>query len=230
MRTVSAFARRALRHLHFRLVSAPRGRGRVIPKTTWDGDYRLGVWDHLDSLDEMAHYAVIAGYVAAPELADAPAVLDVGCGRGILYHHLRRVRLDRYVGVDLSSEALVDARRRAGGGASFEQADFESWEVPRRFDFVVFNESLYYARDPAATLTRYGTCLTAGGYLIVSIYRNGHEKPLWRSIERHASAVHGTTVDNGRGGVWDIRVLRPGRVAPFHTASRLVGAAGGQGG
>lgn len=78
-------------------------------------------------------------YKAFLELHDLrnASVLDVGCGVGDLYEHVRRWACQcDYTGFDLSSEMIRICRSRFPA-AKFATGDFLAWEPRRRFDYVV---------------------------------------------------------------------------------------------
>jgi SAM-dependent methyltransferase len=199
---------RRVRRLYYDLVLGPRGYGRPISKAAWEAKHTPKYWGFLSSVDEMAHYMVIVGYIH--HLQASPRILDVGCGPGRLLELLTPSRFDSFTGIDLSSEAIKQAHGLGIGKARFAVADFEEWEAPGRFDTIVFNESLYYARRPVDTLARYGCALADNGLLLVSMVRYGNHGVIWRQIERRFTAVHATAVETDRGQAWDIKVLRPG--------------------
>lgn len=204
--------------------------GRPLPAERWDRQYREGALDFLDSIDELAHYAVIAGYVQV--LFEAPAVLDIGCGHGRLVQLLAPLGFRRYVGIDLSREAIARARRTGPANARFHVADFDQWRPTGRFSVIVFCESLNYAKHPAAALLRYAHALEPGGAIIVSLYRHPNHPRIWRNVERHFRVVDATTVRNRKGQRWDIRVLRemPGRREEADAGGGSVRRGGGRGG
>lgn len=185
----------------------PRDFGRPLPRKTWDRQYRDGAWESLDSLDEFAHYLVIAGYVHY--LFPSPTVLDVGCGPGRLAKLLEALGCASYVGIDLSPEAVRRARRRAPTRARFQVADLNRWRPGGRFSVIVFCESLNYAIRPIATLRRYARALRPAGGIIVSLYRHPNHRRIWKQAERHFAILDSTTVTNGRRQTWDIKVLQP---------------------
>ncbi len=181
--------------------------GRPVPRETWDQQFRDGTWEWLDSIDDFAHYMVIAGYVHY--LFTSPTILDVGCGQGRLAELLAPCSFERYLGIDLSAEAIKRARRRPGTHARFRVADLNEWHPPGRFSVIVFCESLNYALHPVSTLVRYARALERDGAIIVSLYRHRNHGRIWKNAARYFRIADSTTVINPKGATWDIRVLRP---------------------
>jgi SAM-dependent methyltransferase len=192
--------------LHFWLAKAYRGAGRPATKAVLDMQYQSGGWRRLDTLEQMLPCMIVAGYVH--HLGREPRVLDVGCGHGRLAALLSRFPIESYVGIDLSSEAISQARGAAIAGAEFVTADFDQWRPAGKFDVIVFLDSLYYAEDPLATLNRYSNALDADGHLIVSMYRYSNNALIQRRLARHFDELDRTTVRN-HGKRWDIQILRP---------------------
>jgi SAM-dependent methyltransferase len=179
---------------------APAGKG------TWDEGYRLGRWAFMRELDEAARYAVIAAFVR--RLAPSGAVLDVGCGEGLLVDALRPLGYRRYLGIDVSEAAVSQAKPRADASTAFVAADAEGEPPPGPWDVVVFNESVYYFRDPLATLRRYESVLATGGAFVVSTFRSRRAAAVVRALLRRYRQVEATTVSNAKGS-WTVRVLAP---------------------
>ena len=99
----------------------------------------------------------------------APTVLDLGAGNGWLSSRLAEAGC-RPVAVDV----LDDERDGLGACRHYDakfprvQADFDDLPfATRQFDAVIFNGSIHYAPDVAATLGRAGTLLAPGGVLAV---------------------------------------------------------------
>ena len=183
-----------------------RGRGLPEPRALWEEQYRVGVWEYLDSASEIAHYMVIVGYVQ--HFCANPAILDVGCGHGRLFELLHRYPFKSYLGVDFSAEAIQRAQVAATGGAQFERVDFEKFVPPSRYDVIVFNESIYYAPRPEEVLSRYMSALTPDGVMIVSMCQNRWQGSIWTALESVAEIVHSTAVTNESDLTWHVRVLR----------------------
>ena len=162
--------------------------------------------ERLDSIDEFAHYMVIAGYVHY--LFESPTILDVGCGPGRLAELLAPFSFTSYLGIDLSTEAIKRARLREQTRARFRVVDLNEWNPRGRFSVIIFCESLNYAIHPVTTLLRYGRALERNGAIIVSLYRHRNHGRIWRNADRYFRTADSTTVVNRQGEAWDSRVLR----------------------
>jgi trans-aconitate methyltransferase len=209
METYLSLIRRVFRRAKFEILDKPRGLGRPICAQVWNADYQAGNWRHLESLSEHAHYSIIASYIAA--FGTNADVLDMGCGAGVLTRYLYPSSYRHYCGVDVSTAAIGQAMRFGSDGViEFKQGNFDTWISENRFDIIVFNESLYYARDARATLERFIDTLSPNGWLIVSMHHYGsHHYAVWRRVETAFSVMHSTHVENEKGQKWSIKVLRP---------------------
>jgi len=175
-----------------------------LSKEGWEAQYRDGGWEFMRALDELARYAVIAAF--AQHLAPAGALLDVGCGEGLLVDHLRPRGYRRYLGVDLAEAAIAAASPRRDERTDFEAADAETFASDERFDVIVFNESVYYFHQPLATLRRYERMLAPGGAFVVSMFRSRRSEAIARQLESAYTLREETSVSN-RKGTWVVRVL-----------------------
>jgi trans-aconitate methyltransferase len=88
-----------------------------------------------------------------------------------------------YLGVDFSRAAIDRATSLCIPAAEFEVADFETWDAPRRFDIVIFNESLYYAHQPAEMVERSLRWLNNNGLVVVSMWRHGDVRRIWKAVD-----------------------------------------------
>jgi SAM-dependent methyltransferase len=183
------------------------GRG-DLPQTPerWDAEYASGRWEVLARSDELARYAIIAGFLAR----DRPGgfVLDVGCGEGLLCDHLRPAAGGAYLGIDLSAVAIERAKRRCREGIRFAVADAEAFVPDRRPDAVVLNECLYYFHDPLGQAGRYLDLLARDGILIVSMFRSLRATALLRALRARHRPLEELEVRH-RKGAWRMAVFRP---------------------
>lgn len=196
-----------LRKLRQKFLLAPAGYGRPIPKDALDGEYRSGAWAHFGELPELARQSIVVGAVTA--LFPHPSILDLGCGSGRLAQLFQPHPFRRYLGVDLSTEGLRLARELKLPRCEFLEGNFETWRPTETFDVIIFSESIAYAADPGATVAAFAPHLAPDGMAVISNFRFGHWKAHWRRIERHLTAFESTTVTNGRGDTWDVKLLRP---------------------
>jgi SAM-dependent methyltransferase len=182
------------------------GRGDVpVPRRSWEDQYRAGIWSFLEEPAELARYGVVAANVR--RLRPAGAVLDLGCGEGVLADHLRPDGYRSYLGIDLSMAAVAAAARRADATTRFAVADAEDWPLSGAFDAVVINECLYYMREPLALAKRAWSALRPGGILVVSMYRTGRTSGLSRLLARELPRLEEVVVSSRRGA-WIVGLYR----------------------
>ncbi|HEX3127388.1 MAG TPA: class I SAM-dependent methyltransferase, partial [Thermoanaerobaculia bacterium] len=134
----------------------------------------------------------------------------IGCGEGILQERLDPARYSRYVGVDVSAEAI----QRAAGNekTTFLCADAAVWQPEGTFDLVVFNECLEYFDDPLAVVRRYEPALVPGGAFLVSMFtgvETARTLRIWRWLESVYAVEDSTRVTNRAGISWILKVLKP---------------------
>jgi SAM-dependent methyltransferase len=139
-------------------------------------------------------------------------VLDLGAGSGWLSHRLTGLG-HHAVAVDAIDDEVdgLGAARHYATEFPRVQADFDALPfVPGQFDLVVFNGSLHYAADAAATLERAHRALAPGGSLVVM------DSPVF-SADRDAPAAHDGVGPPGSGvltfarlaGIAEKLALRP---------------------
>ncbi len=182
------------------------GRGDApVSQETWEEQYRAGRWRFMGALDELARYSVIAGYVN--ELHPGGSVLDVGSGEGILLDHLRPFGVTKYLGVDLSEEAVRQGAQRMDESATLVAANAETYRPEARWDAIVFNECVYYFEDPVGTVLRYRGALAEGGTLIVSTFRSRRADVIAKRLIERLPLVEEVGVTN-RKGTWMVRLFK----------------------
>jgi 2-polyprenyl-3-methyl-5-hydroxy-6-metoxy-1,4-benzoquinol methylase len=124
-------------------------------------------------------------------------VLDIGCGEGLLRDRLRVHGYRRFVGVDLSEEAVRAARAGADARDEFVAAAAETFTPHERFDAVVFNECLYYLDDPVGVAGRYREFLAPGGALVVSMFRARRSSAIQRLLRAAFPVLEESEVGSG---------------------------------
>lgn len=199
-------AGRAAQLAYFAVFDGTRGRGRPRPVENWDAQWRDGEWDYLVSEDELPRYAVVAGYVRT--MNSTSTLLDVGCGHGQLLALLGEGAIGAYHGIDVSSEAVRRAQESAPAFATFEVADLTQWVATERYDVVVMNEVLYYVADTVTEVRRYLERVRPGGVMIVSMFRHGNTRLIWRRLAQNFPVLDACEVRNRLGEVVDIKLLR----------------------
>jgi 2-polyprenyl-6-hydroxyphenyl methylase/3-demethylubiquinone-9 3-methyltransferase len=116
-------------------------------------------------------------YIDARAGLAGKAVLDVGCGGGLLAEGMAR-RGARVTGIDLAAEALAVARLHAlesGVAVEYREVPVESLAdaSPGAFDLVTCLEMLEHVPDPAAVVGSLARLAKPGGHVVCStINRN----------------------------------------------------------
>jgi 2-polyprenyl-3-methyl-5-hydroxy-6-metoxy-1,4-benzoquinol methylase len=137
--------------------------------------------------------------------------LDLGCGRGLVLHRLATLYpRSRFVGMDLSEEAIAFARTHSVGLPNVEYvtrdlSDFDRTADPTAFDLVTTFDAIHDQAQPLNVLKGiYRTLADGGVYLMQDISGTG-------ALERDAdhplgtllytvSCMHCMTVSLAQGG------------------------------
>lgn len=163
-------------------------------------------WGRLWDIGEAPRYALVRDFCERFG-GDGHAVLDVGCAQGILQCDLR---YGTYTGIDLSDDAIARARTRPDDRTAFTVADAATYTPARAFDVIVFNECLYYLRDPVGVAQRYVDHLTPGGVIVISMFdRLWAMRRLLQRLRVLGPVAAQAQVANGQGARWTVRVHRP---------------------
>jgi len=186
-----------------------------------DAEYARGDWDYLQGPSEFARFSIVAGYCRHHK--PHGSILEIGCGEGFLPARIGSESYSRYLGVDVSEEAIARARPRQNERTAFIAEDATRLQPGERFDVVIFNECLEYFEDPLGLLRRYETCLHDTGIYIVSIFDGidtARSWKIWRMLRRDYQAETETHVRNEARYAWTIKVLRPRRATEGRPADR----------
>jgi len=120
---------------------------------------------------------------AEERLEAGVSLLDLGCGRGhALLALAERFPRSRFVGYDLSSEAIAHAREhaasRALGNVEFAVRDLSTFDVdaePGSFDLVTTFDAVHDQARPLALLRGIRRSLAEGGaYLMQDVHGSSH--------------------------------------------------------
>lgn len=181
-----------------------------ISKETWDKQYSSGEWDHLESDQEKAHYDTIVKFVK--QYGSGKSVFDIGCGNGVLYKYLKAsgaVDNSDYLGIDISGSA-IDIAGTTHGASLFKTVNYQEEGVDSRFGCVIYNETLYYFKNPKSILDKsINENLHANGVLIVSMVKYGKHHKLWEMIDGNYQVLDEETVGNDNNTSWTVKVIKP---------------------
>jgi 2-polyprenyl-3-methyl-5-hydroxy-6-metoxy-1,4-benzoquinol methylase len=170
-------------------------RPQTVSVETWDSEYRAGRWDYLDTLDNIGGLLTVFGYC---QYLSPNSILDVGCGEGLLAKKLTALDYEKYLGIDISSEAVAKAVKLRGDARTrFSVSNALTFVAQTPFDVIVFNQSLYYMPDPVGAIRRYAGFLTSSGRMIVSMYDCGRTRAAWSLIADHIDVEDSITVVQG---------------------------------
>jgi 2-polyprenyl-3-methyl-5-hydroxy-6-metoxy-1,4-benzoquinol methylase len=134
-------------------------------------EWHLGVASS-DSKADAPWHRLLFRYLDPSRDIAGRTVLEIGCGRGELAHHLTALpQLPRsYAAADFSCAALVLARRRtAHARVGWAAADMQ--QMPLRsaaFDTVISCETIEHLPDPVAALREVTRVLKPGGRLFLT--------------------------------------------------------------
>jgi 2-polyprenyl-3-methyl-5-hydroxy-6-metoxy-1,4-benzoquinol methylase len=169
------------------------------------------------AFEDLNHTVVDILEKLRPSLPDAPALLDIGCGRGQLASAARDLSY-RVTGIECHSAALDAARNRVDELLPVDLADQEKVTAAldgRRFDIILFADILEHTPDPLSVLQFYLGFLKPGGRIVVSL-------PNIASWDRRLALLFGH-FDYADSGIMDRTHLR---FFTFRTAQALLAEAG----
>jgi 2-polyprenyl-3-methyl-5-hydroxy-6-metoxy-1,4-benzoquinol methylase len=181
----------------------------AIPRDVWEAEYSAGKWDYLRQIGELPRYSIIVGYCR--HFKPQGAVLDVGCGQGLLAPLIRE-SCSRYLGVDLSSEAVQYPVTLEDAKTQFRQGDASTFVPDGKFDVIVFNEMLYYLEQPLETVRRYAPFLSDGGIFITSNVVSRRSFAARRALAAAYSPLAWVRVESRDDIAWQVQVIEAPRL------------------
>lgn len=172
----------------------------------WDDQYKEGGWSHLKGIGEVCHNSIVTGHIAY--LKGKCNILDVGCGEGVIAALMGEENYNHFTGVDFSEHAIKSASKMASAKTEFVCADAREFEPTRKYDVLIFSESLNCMNGPLEVIERYKSRLNPDGLIIVSLFQqNWVDRLIWKKIDRCGTLVH--TAFSGTGNkTWNCRIYR----------------------
>lgn len=169
-----------------------------MKRQQWDREFKQGQWNYLTNTADDPIYPVLQKY------AGDGSLLDLGCGLGNTPNEMPGGSYQRYMGIDISEEAveMARARTRENGRAHntrFAQSDISAYIPDAKYSVILFRESAFYL--PAAalktTLNRYAGFLDDQGVFIVRM--SGAIKaaaPIERMIEENFRIIEKQKIES----------------------------------
>eukprot|EP01041_Mallomonas_annulata_P001428 gene1428-2744_t len=134
----------------------------------WDYQWKTNQWVYLEKATVEVSRTAIIGAVYLQKYAADGAILDIGCGTGVLSDFLSPTQKKKYIGIDFSQAAIAMAIESRN--LTFVHTKAEDYVPPiSNFSAIAFNEVLYYV-DHETTLKKYVQYLNKGGVIIISKY------------------------------------------------------------
>jgi len=180
-----------------------------MSKNKWEEQYKTGHWDYLNSLEQLPRFSIIAGTMKY-YFGEAAKILDLGCGENVLQKMLQPYKYKLYVGVDISQIAIENASVSEDENTHFLCEDITKYIPKNKFDLIIFNESLYYIKDPKELLRRYRIYLNKGGIFLISMwdYKERNNK-IWSMISSDFSTIDQIVINVNKKKSWVIKTIKP---------------------
>jgi 2-polyprenyl-3-methyl-5-hydroxy-6-metoxy-1,4-benzoquinol methylase len=181
-----------------------------VDKKTWEIEYINHQWDYLDSTPaERSRSAIIGMYCQL--FSPNGKMLDIGCGFGTLFDFLNAQQKKKYLGIDISQQAINKAKNRK---ANFKNVDFNELITKNIYDIIVFNEVLFYM-DEMNAFKKAINLLSKNGVIIVSQWKMknyANDQRMWKISKNFFTSVDSIEISgkvkNSQLVAWRIDVLK----------------------
>jgi SAM-dependent methyltransferase len=172
----------------------------------WNHQYAQGQWEGLKDEAELERQQVIKFFFDA--FKPNSNLLEFGCGFGVLPAAVfEKKDYAKYLGVDVSDFVIAKTQHLVDQRTFFEVGDMENYVFKEKWDAIVFNECIYYAKDVPKLIAH---CVQNGlkkdGILIVSSHEFKRSPEIWRDLLQQLSILDEKIVENERSR-WRIAVL-----------------------
>jgi trans-aconitate methyltransferase len=182
----------SLRGIHY---LATRLGGRRVRNLSFDGKFIRGDWDFDRESPDLVE--LVEQYCSNGHL------LVLGCGTAAIAGALNPAAFQSLLGVDISQEAIVRANKHANDKIRFAIGDMLDYRCSRRYDVILFSNSLNYisCRSAKRVLRRLCASLTPQGKIIVSIAQPVRYASVIRMIRCHFTVEVDRVLQWGEGHV-----------------------------
>jgi len=170
-----------IKRLIVAIVNFASSRIPFVNKLLWDYEYSHGQWDFLRN-KEMQRIR------AAKELLKKNVqngnILEVGCGAGVFFKNILDINFGFYEGIDVSKVAINKIIKTEN--SIFFNADMER-HIPQNapFSVIIFNEVLYYSKNPLKLLLKYRGFQKKNGVFLIGMYNTPTSNHIWNEIDHH---------------------------------------------
>ncbi len=151
-----------------------------ITKSEWDNQFKVGLWDCLDSLTEQVRYTYIAKLI--DDFKPNSEILDIGCGNGTLMKHLS---FANYTGMDISdvaiSKAKVLVKDLSIQNTNLHVSGIFDFKTDKKFDVIVLSEVIYYF-NPHKLILLLSDLLKDDGVIIITMVKTIGNRHIWNDI------------------------------------------------
>jgi SAM-dependent methyltransferase len=163
-----------------------------LERLSWDRQFEAGFW-HRGAYSPNT-IRQVAGLCAGGRL------IEFGCGAGDLPYLLPPGSFTEYLGYDISTVAIRQARRRAAESGRtdvhYEQCDMAKWQGETPASLILLEECLYYL--PPARIEKFlGRCcdsLAPGGSILVIVHSASKHAQTLEMCRRVCNVMDETTI------------------------------------
>ena len=156
-----------------------------LRQAAYDAKYIYGTWRTVHSDKPVMLTSLVMQHL------NGGRMLDLGCGEGSLAAALRCDSYSEFIGVDLSPVAISIANSRNCPNAVFICSDIREYIPDGIFNVIMFEESFYYLPSSCQIneLSRYKSCLTDGGVVIITTSNMGRFKNSLLAIRKEFNTI-----------------------------------------
>jgi trans-aconitate methyltransferase len=163
--------------------------GEVLRRLSFDEKFRSGDWNFTSESPGLVN--LVEKYAAQGH------ILALGCGTAAILTTLKSHTFESFLGVDLSPEAILRARKHESERVRFEVGNMVKYECLQNYNVILFSDSLYYAPPKwrKRLLNRMRCSLAPQGRIIVAIAQPSRYAGILDLIRRNFQVELDRTLD-----------------------------------